>query len=52
MKISVKLLQFSFYTRNPALIAMTTATIDEISNGRFILGMGSSGGKCILQGLE
>lgn len=29
------------YTRNPALIAMTAATIDEFLKGRFILGLGS-----------
>lgn len=29
------------YTRNPALIAMTIATVDELSNGRAILGIGA-----------
>lgn len=29
------------FTRSPALLAITSATIDEISNGRFILGLGA-----------
>jgi 5,10-methylenetetrahydromethanopterin reductase len=29
------------YTRNPALIALTIATLDELSNGRMILGLGA-----------
>ena len=29
------------YTRHPALIAMTIATLDELSNGRAILGIGT-----------
>ncbi|HEX8954037.1 MAG TPA: LLM class flavin-dependent oxidoreductase [Polyangia bacterium] len=35
------------YSRSPGLIAMTAATIDEISEGRFILGIGPSGKKVI-----
>jgi alkanesulfonate monooxygenase SsuD/methylene tetrahydromethanopterin reductase-like flavin-dependent oxidoreductase (luciferase family) len=35
------------YSRSPGLIAMTAATIDEISQGRFILGIGPSGKKVI-----
>lgn len=31
------------YGRSPAVLAMTAAHIDEISGGRFILGLGSSG---------
>ncbi len=31
------------YTRFPSLIAMTVATLDELSNGRIILGLGSGG---------
>ena len=30
------------YTRPPALIAMTIATLDELSNGRIILGLGAA----------
>ena len=30
------------YTRHPALLAMTIATLDELSNGRIILGLGAS----------
>ena len=31
------------YSRSPAAIAMATATLEELSNGRAILGIGSSG---------
>jgi 5,10-methylenetetrahydromethanopterin reductase len=30
------------YTRHPGLLAMTSATLDEMSKGRFILGLGTS----------
>lgn len=30
------------YTRNPALLAMSSATLDRISGGRFLLGLGRS----------
>ncbi len=30
------------YTRNPGLLAMATATLDRISGGRFLLGLGRS----------
>ena len=32
------------YTRNPALLAMASATLDRISGGRFMLGLGRSEG--------
>jgi alkanesulfonate monooxygenase SsuD/methylene tetrahydromethanopterin reductase-like flavin-dependent oxidoreductase (luciferase family) len=35
------------YSRTPGLIAMSAATIDDISEGRFILGIGTSGKKVI-----
>jgi alkanesulfonate monooxygenase SsuD/methylene tetrahydromethanopterin reductase-like flavin-dependent oxidoreductase (luciferase family) len=35
------------YSRSPGLLAMSSATIDEISEGRFILGIGTSGQKVI-----
>jgi F420-dependent oxidoreductase-like protein len=44
----------SMFSRSPALTAMTAASLDEISGGRFILGLGLSGPKVIenLHGLE
>ncbi len=35
------------YSRSPGLIAMNAATVDEISEGRFILGIGASGARVI-----
>jgi F420-dependent oxidoreductase-like protein len=39
------------FSRSPGLLAMNTATLDEISEGRFILGLGTSG-KNVIEGFH
>jgi alkanesulfonate monooxygenase SsuD/methylene tetrahydromethanopterin reductase-like flavin-dependent oxidoreductase (luciferase family) len=39
------------FSRSPGLIAMTAATLDEMSEGRFILGLGPSG-KNVIEGFH
>jgi F420-dependent oxidoreductase-like protein len=38
---------FPIYSRTPALLAMTAAGLDELSNGRAVLGLGASGPQVI-----
>ena len=35
------------YTRTPTLLGMTAASLDSLSNGRFVLGLGASGPQVI-----
>ncbi len=39
------------FSRTPGVLAMTAATLDEISEGRFMLGIGTSGKK-VIEGLH
>jgi alkanesulfonate monooxygenase SsuD/methylene tetrahydromethanopterin reductase-like flavin-dependent oxidoreductase (luciferase family) len=38
---------FNVFSRSPGLLAMTAATLDERSGGRFLLGLGSSGANVV-----
>src|SRR5947209_974425 len=38
---------FNVFSRSPGLLAMTAATLDECSGGRFLLGLGSSGANVV-----
>ncbi|MGI8968361.1 MAG: LLM class flavin-dependent oxidoreductase [Chloroflexota bacterium] len=42
-RISIASGVLNVYSRSPTLIAQTAATLQELSNGRFILGLGASG---------
>ena len=35
------------FSRTPAMLAMTFATLDELSNGRMVIGLGSSGANAV-----
>jgi alkanesulfonate monooxygenase SsuD/methylene tetrahydromethanopterin reductase-like flavin-dependent oxidoreductase (luciferase family) len=35
------------FSRSPGLLAMSAATVDDISEGRFVLGIGTSGARVI-----
>ncbi|MHA2168950.1 MAG: LLM class flavin-dependent oxidoreductase [Candidatus Kariarchaeaceae archaeon] len=37
----------NIFSRSPGLMAMTAASLDELSNGRFVLGLGTSGPKVV-----
>lgn len=53
-KIKIASSILNVFSRSPAVIAMTAVTLDELSNNRFILGLGTSGPKVIegLHGME
>jgi len=41
----------NIYSRSAAVLAMTSVTLDQISNGRFMLGIGTSGNR-VIEGLH
>src|SRR3546814_18467723 len=42
-KLEIASAIFQLYTRTPSLTAMTAAGLDNVSKGRFTLGLGASG---------
>src|SRR3546814_13130887 len=46
-KLEIASAIFQLYTRTPSLTAMTAAGLDNVSKGRFTLGLGASGPQVI-----